>query len=412
MDRVVRASVVVVSRGRPAALTRCLTGLTQQDHPNFEVIVVADPEGIAAVTAQGLAVKQVAFDQANISAARNLGLMQAAGEVVAFIDDDAVAEPTWLSLLCRAFGDHNIVAATGYVRGRNGISFQWMASEVDHLAQDHPLTLQGPHLARAGTARRAIKTQGTNCAFRRATLLAIGGFDAALRFYLDEADVNLRLSGKGLTAVIPNAEVHHGYLPSATRRADRVPLNLHEIAASTAVFLRRHATSADLGPGWALLQAQQTARLAAHVAAGRLDQPAVDALLAGLQEGWTDGLNRALPDLPPLPDAAPAFHQLPGTGPRQGRLIAGRSWQRARLLTRAKAALDQGAVVTVFCLHPSPRAHQMRFDPAGYWIQEGGLFGRSDRSAPWFRLWRFSSRVAAERARLAGQRPLGPGADG
>ena len=37
------ASVIIVSRHRAAALTRCLTGLAQQDHASFEMIVVADP---------------------------------------------------------------------------------------------------------------------------------------------------------------------------------------------------------------------------------------------------------------------------------------------------------------------------------------------------------------------------------
>ena len=46
------ASVIVVSRHRTAGLLRCLTGLSQQDHPHFEVIVVADPEAVMAVPAR------------------------------------------------------------------------------------------------------------------------------------------------------------------------------------------------------------------------------------------------------------------------------------------------------------------------------------------------------------------------
>ena len=94
-------SVVVVSRGRPEALTLCLTGLGQLIHPNFEIVVVADPEGLAATLAAGWGdrVKMVSCDVPNISIARNLGIEQAAGEVVAFIDDDAVPEPTWLAAL-------------------------------------------------------------------------------------------------------------------------------------------------------------------------------------------------------------------------------------------------------------------------------------------------------------------------
>ncbi len=114
--------MIVVSRHRPQALLRCITALTQQDHPNFEVIIVADPDAITQVKALNLALKCVSFDEANISAARNAGLTMAAAPVVAFIDDDAVAEPTWLTRLAAAFADPQVVASTGFVRGRNGIS--------------------------------------------------------------------------------------------------------------------------------------------------------------------------------------------------------------------------------------------------------------------------------------------------
>lgn len=398
-------SVIVVSRHREAALLRCLQGLQQQDHPGFEVIVVADPAGLLAVAALGLAVKRVAFDAANISAARNAGLAQAAGGVVAFIDDDAVAEPTWLSRLVAPFGDARVVAAAGFVRGRNGISYQWQATEVDCHAQDHALPVPDGVSLHAGKAGRAMKTQGTNCAFRRHDLLAIGGFDPAYRFYLDEADVNLRLESSGLTAVVTDAQVHHGFAASARRRADRVPLSLFEIAASTAVFLRRHAPEGPDYAAWLRLQNREAARLEVHLAAGRLEAVAADRLLAGLSEGWSEGLDRVLPVLAPLAGGDAGFLALPGTGPRPGRVIAGRIWQRRRLMAEAQAAQAAGAVVTVICLAPTPRAHRMAFQ-GGIWVQEGGLYGRSDRSGPKLRLIRFARRVAEETARIAPLRPV------
>ncbi len=400
------ASVIVVSRHRAAVLTRCLTALGQQDHPGFEVIVVADPQSAAAVRAQGMAVKLAEFDEPNISAARNIGLGMAAGEVVAFIDDDAVAEPSWLSRLCSGFANPDVVAATGFVRGRNGISYQWQACEVNALGQDHPIAvpLQGITL-RAGTRRRAVKTQGTNCAFRRGPLLAVGGFDPALRFYLDEADVNLRLGG--MTAVVPLAQVHHGYLASAQRRADRVPLSLHEIAASTAVFLRRHADPAAVEAGLALLQRREADRIATHLAARRITRADADRLTATLLTGWSDGLARALHPLPPLAAAQDPFQPLPGTGPRPGHVITGRLWQRRRLLAQARAAVTNGCIVTVICLSPSPRAHWMQFTPEGYWLQEGGLFGRADRDGTRLRLSSFSTRIGEEIARWSHFRPIG-----
>ncbi len=398
-------SVIVVSRHRAAALLRCVQGLLQQDHQGFEVIVVADPEALAAVAALGLAIRLVGFDAANISAARNAGLAQAAGAVVAFMDDDAVAEPTWLSRLVAPFGDARVAASTGFVIGRNGISFQWQATEVDCRGEDHPLPVPEGVSLHAGTAARAVKTQGTNCAFRSAALRQVGGFDPAYRFYLDEADVNLRLAALGVTAVVPGAQVHHGYEASDRRRADRVPLSLYEIAASTAVFLRRHAPEGPDYAGLVALQTREAARVEAHLAAGRIDRAAADRLMAGLAEGWSDGLDRALPPLAALVSAGVAFMALPGTGPRRGRVIAGRVWQRAQLMARARMALAGGAVVTVICLAPSPRAHRMAFQD-GIWLQEGGLFGWSTRSGPRLRLTSFARRVAEETGRIAPVRPV------
>lgn len=397
-----RASVIIVSRHRAAALARCLTGLAQQDHGCFEVIVVADPA--AADTVQHLPIKLIRFDAANISAARNLGLAEAAAPVVAFIDDDAVPEPTWLTRLVTPFDDPQVVASTGYVIGRNGISLQWGASEVDSLGQDHPLAITGP-VTRTGTPTRAVKTQGTNCAFRCDALLSIGGFDPAYRFYLDEADVNLRLAPLGLTAIDPTALVHHGYAASDRRRADRVPTSLHEIAASTAVFLRRHAAEADPRAEWARLHTQQSARIAAHRTARRITAPEAAALLATLRDGWADGLQRPLPKLPPIPSSQNDFQPWPDTGPRAGVVISGRRWQQQRLLAQARNAVAAGKIATVICLSPTARAHRIRFDPAGIWLHQGGVFGRSDRTGPRFRLTSFAARIASETARLAGIRP-------
>lgn len=399
------ASVIVVSRHRTSALIRCLTGIAQQDHRGFEVIVVADPEAACAVRTLGMAVKLIEFDEANISAARNAGLALAAATVVAFIDDDAVPEPTWLSRLVAPFEDPRVVAGTGFVRGRNGISMQWRCVEVDQFGNDHPLAVPDHVTLHSGTSQRAVKTTGTNCAFRRDALLRIGGFDPAFRFYLDEADVNLRLAPFGLTAVVPMSQVHHGYEASARRRADRVPVSLHEIAASTAVFLRRHAPLSDLDAAYRHLAAHQLARIDTHRAAGRLTNAEGVRLVTGVKKGWDDGLGRDLTALVPFHGSA-VFQHLPGTGPRPGLLLAGRIWQRRSLDTRAQAAVADGFTVTVICLAPTMRAHRQHFAAKGYWVHEGGLFGRSDRSGPRFRITRFRKRIAEEMANISLLRPV------
>ncbi len=398
-------SVIVVSRHRATALRLCVLALQQQNHPAVEVIVVADPAGIAAVA--GFGVKTVIFDEANISAARNAGLALAAAPVVAFIDDDAVAEPTWLSRVVAPFADPKVLAATGFVRGRNGISRQWGAAWVDRRGADHPFDLAEAGAVFDAGAGRAIKTQGTNCAFRRDAVLALGGFDPAYRFYHDETDLNLRMMAR--TAVVPLAQVVHGFAVSERRHANRVPRSLVEIAASSAVFLRRHAPEALDKTAYAALRAHQAERLAHHQRAGRIGRAGVAGLMAGLADGWAEGMARDLPLLTPIAATRTAFMPLAGVGARKGVVLTSRLWGRARAKAQAEAAVRAGQIVTLICISLTARPHRLRFTESGYWLHEGGIFGRSDRDGPRLRFGTLRRRVAEERARWAKLRPVDEG---
>lgn len=395
-------SVVVVSRHRAAELVRCLGGLAQSDHPMMELVVVADPVGVSAALESGVGpLKTIVFDDANISAARNLGIAEAAGAVVAFIDDDAVPEPTWLSQLVAPFTEERVAAAGGFVRGRNGISFQWQAREVDRTGVAHPLAVDPvtPSLHR-GTPERAIKTEGTNMAFRRDVLLAMGGFDEGFRFYLDETDLNLRLALAGyVTAIVPLAQVYHGFAASARRSAARVPLDLTDIGASTALFLHKHAEPARHGLALAALRADQLARLERL----RLPSSEIARLMLGLEAGIA---RRVDSTQPPTPTAPPPFLPLTGTGPKPWVMLSGWQFQARRLRRRAMAETTAGKLAMVFVFSLTARPHRLYFHPEGYWEQSGGLFGRSDRSGPRLRFFTRKGRVQAERARLSGLRNL------
>ena len=410
MTQLPSVSVVIVSWQRPDTLRRCLLALQQQDHPMLEIRLVAEAAAEAAFNSMNGAAGFALNPGGNISVARNIGLAMAQGDVVAFIDDDAVPEPTWASRLARAFENPEVVAATGYTIGRNGISLQWAAVETDVSGQDHPLPITSGATLHKGTSQRAVKPVGTNCAFRRTALLAVGGFDPAYSFYLEDADLGLRLAGHGLTAVVPDARVHHAFAASPRRAANRVPTDLTEIGASTVVFLRRHAAPADTPGALDRVRAEQTDRLAAHQKAGRLNQNEAQRLMATLEAGIRAGASRPLANLAPMPpEGGPTeFLRLPGTGPRTGCTLSGRIWQKRRLLQRAATAAAQGQIVTVFCLAPSFRAHRMAFTDQGFWLQTGGLFGRANRATPRLQLWRFSNRIAAETARWAPFRPMGP----
>jgi len=405
----IRTSLVIVSRHRTETLLRCLMAVRQLDHPEFELIVVADPAAVTAVAALDWPLKLVAFDEPNISAARNAGIAAAAGEAVAFLDDDAVPEPTWLRRLTAPFADPAVSAAGGWVRSRNGISFQWQAGMVDRLTRPAPLAVPADraslHRAAPGMA---VEIKGTNCAYRRDLLCRLGGFDPGLRYYLDETELNLRLASEGaLVAVVPGAQVHHFKAGSRQRSARRVPHNLHDIGASTAITLRRHgASEAEIAATRDWLRRGERAKLIRLMVAGGIEPRDVGRLARTLEAGFAQGLAETLPPLPRLP-GGPGFLPFPA-GPRPGRVLAGRIWQARRLRGVATTCAAQGEIVTLILLDPSLRYHWQHYDRRGFWEQSGGLWGRAERSDAKARFCAFSDRIAWEALRLSGNRPIAP----
>lgn len=400
-------SVVVASRGRPEALARCLRGLSQLLYPSFEIVVVTDAAGRRAMAGYGERIKVVPFDVPNLAAARNAGIGQAAGEIVAFIDDDSVPEPTWLSWLVGPFADAQVAAVGGLVRGRNGISVQWGPAEVDSRGARRALDLPMDRATvRGGRPGLGLKTEGTSMAVRRTIVAAMGGFDPAFPFYLDDTDLDLRLAAAGaVVAWEPRAEVHHGFLESERRRADRVPRTLFDIGASLAAFGLRHA------PGAEGLLAEETARqrrrLLQHMVAGRLEPRELGPLMATLAQGWEAGQQRRPGPLPPLGWPEGGFRPFRAEPPIvPAGILAGRLGQRKRLLAEAVARARKGERPSLFVFSRTAIRHRVEYHPEGVWVQSGGLFGPAVRSEPRWKAWRFDQRVAKEVARVREARAI------
>jgi len=122
-----RASVVICTRSASAQLTDAITSVARQSMApdSWELIVVDNTAGGTALKAavddlratvfQGRPgqLRLVVCPVAGLSSARNAGIAEARGEVIAFIDDDAVAEPSWLSSVCEAFARHPHVGVVG-----------------------------------------------------------------------------------------------------------------------------------------------------------------------------------------------------------------------------------------------------------------------------------------------------------
>lgn len=112
------ASVVVSTydQRRWDDLTACVASLEAQTAPPLEVIVVVDHNDSLLERAQASfpSARVIANERSRgLAGARNMGIGLAEGEVVAFIDDDARAEPSWLERLLECFDQGDAVVGCG-----------------------------------------------------------------------------------------------------------------------------------------------------------------------------------------------------------------------------------------------------------------------------------------------------------
>jgi GT2 family glycosyltransferase len=103
---------VICTRERPDALAKCLDSLLAQQYPTYRVLVVdnapiteATAEVVRAAAARG-PVEYLREPNAGLSFARNAAVQAAPGEILAWIDDDEVADRHWLAEVARALHEH------------------------------------------------------------------------------------------------------------------------------------------------------------------------------------------------------------------------------------------------------------------------------------------------------------------
>lgn len=375
-------SVIIVSRDRPRHLSLCLTAVSQLYYPKFEIVVVADHAGLQATQASpvGMQAKTIAFDRANISQARNLGIAVASGQLVAFLDDDSMPEPGWLFHLTGAFDDPTVDAATGYVRARNGIAFQVRGQTIDRSATVREIHIDGDsRQVFDPPSEGAISTIGTNCAFRRSVFAEIGGFDPQFDYFLDESDLNMRLALAGKrTAIVPLAQVHHQRAASPRRAPSGAPQTLFHIGRSTAIFLKKYAPDPGLGIGLAL--ERQRRALLARMVAGSLEPRDVQRLLSTMRDGIHDAQDTPPSSVPVIGSAKGALQTFrSGTKPASHVIVSGFRVHANRLRQRAAAQVRRGSRVSLYLFSRTGEKHRIRFHRDGYWEHCGGLFAATAR---------------------------------
>ena len=191
-------SAVICTRHRPVQLERALRSLQAQREPLSEILVVdnapTDDATARLVQDRFPGVRYVRESRKGLDIARNLALREAHHDLVAFLDDDAVADAKWSMSIRQVFEQNPSVAVcTGRVEAlaldtdaqrlfeANG-GFSRGLDRI-RLPEDAGRRLHGRH---APLIAWAVSVgNGASFAVRRQAILTLGGFDDAL----DRGDV-------------------------------------------------------------------------------------------------------------------------------------------------------------------------------------------------------------------------------
>jgi GT2 family glycosyltransferase len=200
-------SVVVPTCNRPEQLVHCVHGLASQDYPqdNYEVVIVDDgsasPVAPLVVENGGRNVRVLRQRNSGPAVARNSGARHAAGEYIAFTDDDCVPSPTWLGELQEDLSKNERRVVGGRVE--NGLPNS-LYSECSHILTEEK------YVDYDESAEVGFLTSN-NLVVQRELFYAIGGFDENYaRPGYEDTEFCQRLLQNGCTiGYAPRALVYH-----------------------------------------------------------------------------------------------------------------------------------------------------------------------------------------------------------
>ncbi|AOW80032.1 glycosyl transferase family 2 [Halodesulfurarchaeum formicicum] len=150
-------------------------------------------------------------ENVGISAARNHGVEKATGDVVAQIDDDAIADPHWVEELVSVYEDTDAVAVGGKMVP------EWVDDKPSFLPEEFYWLIGVTHRGFAEPGEEVRNTFGSNISFRKSVFEKLNGYNTDIgrkggrEIQAEEPEIGIRLQDEFESGVFynPEAKVAH-----------------------------------------------------------------------------------------------------------------------------------------------------------------------------------------------------------
>ena len=213
MDERPLVSVVVPTRNRADLLSDALGSLVEQDYPadRYEILVVDDGSiddtpSVVEALAQAHSKPRLSLlrqPARNQNAARNRGVSEAKGELIAFLDDDELAPANWLSGLvagCMRHPDADVVGGPYRLR---------LEASTPRVCEAHWPGVDGA-FGWGESEREVEHVSGGNMLIRRRAFIRTGKFNESLQGWYDETEWMFRhRRGGGQIVYLPSVPIWH-----------------------------------------------------------------------------------------------------------------------------------------------------------------------------------------------------------
>lgn len=233
-----RVTIVLVTWNSARYLPRCIEGILQQTHRDYELIVVDNASSDDSVALVAPHAAHVLRNDSNrgFSAAVNQAIAIASGELVLLLNPDCHLTAEYVERVATMFDDANVGSATGMLLRARGFAIE-PANEVDSMGMR--MTRSGRHLdIHEGPRDRAFEVFGVSgaAAMHRLAFLrdvAIDGEACDEDFFAYREDADLAWRGRlfGWRAMCePRAIAYHvrRVTPEA-RRELPADVNMHSV---------------------------------------------------------------------------------------------------------------------------------------------------------------------------------------
>ena len=185
-----------------STIKECIDSILDQHLKNYEIIVVNDgsTDNTGKIVKKYKNIKLINNKKSGVSKTRNIGIKEAKGEIVIFIDADCVVKKDAINILIEFLEKNKDTV------GVSGVAYSYDRNSIIGLSHEARLF---EYSVLEKKSREVKFIAGMICGFKRDVLLKLEGYDENLSTASEDSDLSLRARKYGRLYLVPNANVLH-----------------------------------------------------------------------------------------------------------------------------------------------------------------------------------------------------------